>query len=201
MWQKILAITAVCLFAGATNISTASSPAPLRWDFSYRKLLKTNKVSKDAWLAEWVRSHKPPPINNFVKHWSYSPITAALLVDIPAPHAAGRLAYWFVRTEEAAYVWSFLDGYPEKECLAVSFSTKAYDELFATAMAWSQGDPVSSAEAESQGIPPGYYGFLSFFDGQESRQMLLTTNDFYLSKPLGEGRVLQAIQPTLTNCE
>jgi hypothetical protein len=110
---------------------------------------------------------------------------------------------WFVRTKDGAYYYEraegnplFKDDKPPRETHE-KLDAKAYDNFFSVASRWQQGAAVKPENTPRGGIP-GYDGLLSVYDGGNSRQMLLTLEDFAVCddqkcehwKP---GRLMQAL--------
>jgi hypothetical protein len=92
---------------------------------------------------------------------------------------------WLVRTKDEAYYYEraegnplFKDDKPPRESHE-TLETQSYDGFFAVASRWQQGDAVKPEKTPAGGIP-GYDGVFSLYDRGNSRQMLLTLEDFAL---------------------
>ena len=174
----VIALLATSLSWGRPVHASHTGPIGSDFDLTYKEVMKTNGIASGDWLGTWLRDHPGPPLKKTLRRWRRGPVVASMLVDCPAFHAAERSAYYFVRAEDAAYYWAFVDGKVEEEG-PVPLVT--FDSLLATLSALDQAPPLP-AERAAPDVPPGYFGFLSTFDRGVTRQILLTLEDFYVAK-------------------
>jgi hypothetical protein len=190
------------LLIGCSRITADAppiSPTSLGWDLSYQSLLAKNQVRSDEWLATWLTSHRKVPIEEVLRTWKDQPVVASALVEFAHPHARDFLAYWFLRTQDAAYYWVFLGGRSEGKS-AVPFEPRLLDELLAAASLWRQRPPLP--DNMSPNAAPGYFGFLSTYDHGTPRQILLTYEDLIAPrdpewKQVERGRVMRMLEPII----
>jgi hypothetical protein len=134
-----------------------------------------------------------------LRTWEDQPVISSVLVEFAHPHAREFLAYWFLRTQDAAYYWVFLAGRSEGKS-AVPFEARLLDELLAAASLWRQRPPLP--DGISANTVPGYFGFLSTYDRGTARQLLLTYEDFVAPRDpewnrVEKGRVMRMLEPII----
>lgn len=192
-------------------------PNSLDWDLTYTSVLEKNSVSRKEFLWKWRKlgyqgpfTRKELPAQKWIDGWHGEAIVSSILIEIPAGHAAEHINEWFVRTENHAYRWSLVEDnlWIEKK---QELNPQLYDDLFAQVSSMQQGVP-EKPEDLSTDTPPelvdfytGYAGFLSIYNKGESRQILLTWQDFGICdskvccKPecgtLRLGRLFRALKP------
>jgi hypothetical protein len=90
---------------------------------------------------------------------------------------------WLARTNDEAYYYErgegnplYKDDKPPRETQE-TLDARAYDNFFSEVSRWKQGAAVKP-ENTPVGAIPGYDGLLSLYDHGNSRQMLLTLEDF-----------------------
>lgn len=200
MFNLAKIVLLVFLF-GSSGIGQARSPA-FEWDLSYEKLLKENSVGSTELIRLWLRK-SPSPAGAWLAEINLPDVRSAVLIEFPAFHAGERTTILLFRTETEAFNWEFVEGgnWGRGE---EPVKTNTFDSLLAEVAGWKQLRPKNSEELPKH-TWPGYMGFLSYFDGKRSSQMLLTMDDFALCTrttcPTGEaylGRLLKALGPTLT---
>lgn len=117
-------------------------------------------------------------------------------MEFPAFHAGERITMWFARTREQAYQVQLVNTNRRHEETEI-FDAQIYDKMFTTMSSWQQLKPLAADELPEQALP-GYIGVLSFYDHGDSRQMLLTVEDFVhcdtkKCEHFSPGRVAQAM--------
>jgi hypothetical protein len=190
--------------AAPVEAGTALARSTPDWHLTYRSVLRANGVGRRDWLAKWLRSHKGAPVRQLLDKWPPGEITSAVLLDVPAFHAAERVVHWLVRAEVGAHAWEYVDG-EVQEAAGKSIDPKLYDQLIEAIWDWEQAPPLPEARSGEE-VPPGYFGFLSLYRAGRSRQMLLTVEDFYVPKAAGwedavDGRVLVTFGPLMESHE
>ena len=200
MKQILLAILMIpCTVACAQKASTVSPG----WDLSYSSVLNANGVGPDEWLRKWVGPNYRSAAQGWISGWKREPIESSVLLEFPA-HAGERIIIWLVRTNNQAFYYERAEGnplykddkppYEKQEALDI----QAYDIFFNVISKWEQAKPLKP-EDNPVGAIPGYSGFLSLYNSGNSRQMLLTPEDFAICdtkqcatwKP---GRLAQALK-------
>jgi hypothetical protein len=171
--------------------------ATLGWDLTYSSVLEKNNIAHDEWLWKWLGKDYQSPIQAILEHWNDEAIISSILIEHPQFHAGDHMAFWFVRTKEHAYYWGFIKGKPEKNVKEI-LSAEIYDRVFEQMSSWRQAEPMKPENTPNGGVP-GYLGFLSLYDRGNSRQMLLSVEDFYVREPNApegykEGRVVLAFK-------
>ncbi|HEV2915278.1 MAG TPA: hypothetical protein VGX92_18510 [Pyrinomonadaceae bacterium] len=171
--------------------------ASLGWDLTYSSVLERNKVARDEWLWQWLGQNYQSPVKNLLEHWEDEPILSSILIEHPVFHAGEHIAFWLIRTKNHAYYWKFAEGKPYRH-VKESVSTELYDHLFEQMASWQQAEPSKPENTPVGGIS-GYLGFLSLYDPGNSRQMLLSREDFYVCKTKDceeykEGRLVLALE-------
>jgi hypothetical protein len=160
-------------------------------------VLERNKIAHDEWIWEWLGQNYQSPVKNLIENWEGEPIESSILIEHPVFHAGEHIAFWFIRTKNHAYHWKFAEGKPYRH-VKESVSTELYDRLFEQMSSWQQAEP-SKPENTPVGGVSGYLGFLSLYDQGNSRQMLLSREDFYICKTKDcreyeEGRLVLALK-------
>jgi hypothetical protein len=169
----------------------------LGWDLTYTSVLNANHVGRDEWIVKWLGPNYQSPVKGLISTWNRAPIESSILVEFPAPHAGEHTTMWFVRTKTDAYYFEEVERNPPHKTRE-PLNPQSYDNLFRVMSSWQQAQPVKPEDTPENGIP-GYQGFLSFYNRGDSRQMLLTGEDFVICttkkcdqfKP---GRFWQAMQ-------
>lgn len=178
------------------------------WDITYRSLLERNNVAKTEWLWRWLADYKTPAESWIVNRGS-EPIVSAILIEYPAFHAGEHTTLWYFRTADGAYYWESVRG--QKHRSEEPLKPTVYDTFFQAVSTWDQLKPKPPADLQNDELP-GYFGFLSTFDKNGSRQMLLTTEDFIICldvtkgcepgpEKLKVGRLMKALEPIFTSEE
>jgi hypothetical protein len=150
----------------------------LGWDLTYSSLLRRNNIARDEWMWKWLGRDYRSPVKRLIENWKDEPIISSILIETPAFHGGEHVTEWYVRTGAHAYYWSFLDGKPHihvKEMV----SPESYDRLASQISTWQQAEPLKP-ERTPVGLVPGYFGFLSFYNHEDSRQILLSLEDFII---------------------
>lgn len=153
------------------------------WDLTYKTLLERNDfgVTRFSWLtsADEYRS----PVLPLLENWKGAPIKASVLIEFPAGHGNTHGALWFVRTSSGASSHFVLVGAPSFSESNEELELEVFDNILRTVSSWQQlprlPDGFSGAD---------YCGFLSIYDGQDARQLLLTADDFTLADEDGRRR-------------
>jgi len=193
-------LTVTCALACAQQANTRT----LGWDLTYQSVLDANGVGPAEWIREWLGPNYQSPVKQLIVNWKGEPIQSSILIEYPAPHAGEQITQWFVRTKNGGYYYERVAGNPLDKDNNPPRETnerldpQAYDKFFATVSTWQQAKPVKPEETPNGAIP-GYNGFLSSYNSGNSRQMLLTSEDFAICdtkkcetwKP---GRLAEALQ-------
>ena len=174
-----------------------SSILPLGWDLTYASVLNTNNIGPNEWIRKWLGPNFQSPIRQMISKWRDGPIESSLLLEHPAFHAGEHITIWLVRTKSRGYYIEVVEGTPfhkTKEAL----DPQSYDKIFSVMSSWQQAQPLKPEETPEGGIP-GYLGFLSFHNRGDSRQILLSGEDFVICKnrkcsDATLGRVYQALK-------
>jgi hypothetical protein len=184
----------------------AQERSAFRWDVTYRSVLERNNVAESEWIWRWLNDYKTPA-ETWVANRGPEPIVSSVLIEYPAFHAGEHTTMWFFRTADGAYYWESVRG--QKRPSEEPMTPAVYDTFFQAVSTLDQLTPKSPAEIPKGGLP-GYFGFLSTFDKNGSRQMLLTTEDFIICldvtkgcepgpEKLKPGRLMAALEPILTS--
>lgn len=174
--MKQILLVALLIIAPRVTCAQKSDALPLGWDLTYTSLLNANHVGPEEWIRKWLGPNYESPIKELISTWNHEAIESSILLVFPAPHAGEHTTMWFVRTKRQAYYIELVEDEPPhktKEAL----KTHEYDKFFGVTSSWQQAKPLKSENTPENGIP-GYSGFLSFYDRSNSRQMLLTSEDF-----------------------
>ena len=176
--KQILAL-AILFFAPNSIGAQQSNPSSLGWDLTYKTLLNANHVAPDAWINKWLGPNYESPIKPLIATWKNEPIEAAVLIEMPAPHAGEHVTMWFVRTKDRGYYFEQVEDEDDKppHKTTEALNPQAFDKFFAAISSWQQAKAVRPEDTPEGGIP-GYDGFLSLYNRSTSRQMLLTIEDF-----------------------
>lgn len=187
----------ICVFVGPMILAQqpkqnlAKVPA---WDLSYTSLLKENKIDPEQFLARWLKETDRSFTSKLLAGWQGEPITASVLIEIPAPHAAEHVVCWLFRTEKKAYYWEAIDTH-HRQPVKKEVDAKSADDALRRFSSLKQArlTPVNDPKMDeaARKALSGYLGFFNYFDKQGSRQMLLVHDDF-LEKPY---RVLSVLEP------
>ncbi len=176
--MKQILLLALLIIALKVTCAQKSDILPLRWDLTYTSVLNANHVGPDDWVWKWLGQNYESPIKQLISTSNHEAIESSILLEFPAPHAGEHITMWFVRTKSQAYYIELVEDNPPhktKEAL----KTQEYDKFFDVTSRWQQAMPLKSENTPENGIP-GYSGFLSFYDRSNSRQMLLTSEDFVI---------------------
>jgi len=182
------------------QLSKSEQQPLLGWDLTYASVLERNKIAHDAWIWKWLGwsgQDYQSPVKDILENWKDEPILSSILIEYPDFHAGDHLALWFVRTKNHTYYWGFVKGKPYKH-IKESVNTELYDRLFTDLSSWQQAEPQKPENTPVGGVP-GYLGFLSLYDQGDSKQLLLSQEDFFIrdtEAPEGykEGRLSQALR-------
>lgn len=172
------------------------------WDLTYKSVLERNNVPQGEWIWKWVRRSESPA-EKWISNWQGKRIVSSILVEFPAFHAAERTTMWFVRTSDEAYYWEVVEG-RETEQNEESLKPQVFDAFFREVSSWQQLEPKPAKDIPKD-VLPGYFGFLSFYDKDGSKQMLLTMEDFIICLDkscmpgkLKSGRFMAALKPIIS---
>jgi hypothetical protein len=197
---RFVLITSLGVVAHTIYAQPQKANHPLGWDLTYASVLRRNKVEPNEWIWKWLGRNYQSPVKPLIARWRGEPIISSVLIESPSFHAGERVSVWLVRTKDHAYYWELIEGKPPihvKEPL----SPQLYDEMFNAVSTWQQAEPLKPEDTPPGGAP-GYIGFLSIYDRNVSRQMLLSLADFYLPnnknpEEAKEGRLALAIDPVV----
>ncbi len=186
----------VLLVLPHSALGQESTSAALGWDLTYASVLYANRIGPDEWIRKWLGPGYQSPVRKLLSKWRGEPIDSAILIEHPAFHAGERTTLWFVCTKSRAYYVEMVEANP-RHTLKEPLSLPLYDKLFALMSPWQQAQPRKPEDKPKNALP-GYIGFLSFYNRGDSRQMLLTMEDFADCKDrncdeVTLGRVYQAL--------
>jgi hypothetical protein len=150
----------------------------LGWDLTYSSVLKRNNIGRDEWLWGWLGRDYQSPVKSLVEGWHGEPIVFSILIEYPVFHAGEHIVQWFVRTRNRAYYWGYLDG-KARGHVKESIKPEVFDRMFEQMFSWQQAGPQKPEDTPHGGVP-GYLGFLSLYRGGDSRQLLLSQEDFFI---------------------
>lgn len=172
----------------------------LGWDLTYASVLGRNKVEPNEWIWKWLGRNYQSPVKPLIARWRGEPIISSVLIESPSFHAGERVSLWLVRTKGHAYYWELIEGKPPIH-IKEPLNPQLYDEMFKTMSTWQQAEPLKP-EDTPPGAAPGYIGFLSIYDRNVSRQMLLSLADFGMpdrdnAEEVKEGRLSLALKPII----
>lgn len=194
-------ITNLVLFLALSLSVTAQEKNLLGWDLSYGTVLKQNNPADTDWVRMWL-AQSESPAEKWIATWQNAPIISSILIEHPAFHAAERTTMWFVRTNDGAYYWELVQASKPRRN-EEEIKPEVYDALFSTITAWKQLNARPASETPKD-ILPGYIGFLSIFNQNGSRQIMLTMEDFVLCLDascmpgkLTSGRLMAALEPII----
>lgn len=168
---------AVLIVAAQVSFAQKQATPPLGWDLTYQTVLNANHVGRDEWIWKWLGPKYESPIKRLLATWKRGPIQSAVLIEMPMPHAGEHATMWLVRTKNRAYYFEFVIDEGRQHTKNEALAMKTYDRFFNEVSSWQQANPVKPEDTPPGGIP-GYDGFLSLYDRGNSRQMLLTIEDF-----------------------
>ena len=193
--NKIFLIIVILVLTPSVFGQKSTTPS-LGWDLTYISVLSANRVAPDEWVRKWLGPNFQSPARQLISKWRDGPIESSVLLEHPAFHAGEHVTIWLVRTKHHAYYIELVEANPRHK-LKESLSLHLYDKLFGMMSSWQQAQPLMPEDTPENGIP-GYMGFLSFYNRGDSRQMLLTGEDFVIckTKKCDEaklGRVYQAL--------
>lgn len=178
------------------------SNRPFGWDLTYSSVLETNKIGSNEWIRKWLASDYQSPAKKWISEWQGESIVSSILIEYPAFHAAEHTTMWLFRTKNRAYYWQDIEGAKFGD-IKKNLKLEEYDNLFTTVSSWQQAEPAKPKTPQSI---PGYLGFLSLYDKNESRQMLLSQEDFMTCdkkecKGVKAGRLMLALEPVIPKYE
>ncbi len=196
--MKLILIVAILIVAPQIIFAQEPGVPSLGWDLTYQTVLDTNHIPPSEWIWKWLGPKYESPIKPLLAAWRHEPIESSVLIEMPAPHAGEHVTAWFVRTKNHGYYFEVVedeDNGPHKT--TEDLSPQAYDKFFDAVSSWKQAEPVKP-ENTPVGAVPGYDAFLSLYTRGNSRQMLLTIEDFAIcnNKKCEEwkpGRLAQAM--------
>ena len=151
----------------------------LGWDLTYLPLLRNAGVCPGHEYCEYAAAKPQPPVNKHFAEWTDGTIISSILIELPDGHADLE-PWWFIRTKDKAYWWSFHPHRPNplgKQPLPV----EVYDRAFQTIECWQAHVPQNKTFFDGRG--DGYIGYLSLYKQGQSRQMLLTSHDLFETWP------------------
>ena len=178
--MKHILLLALLLSAPTIICAQKSDALTLGWDLSYMSVLNANQVDPDAWVREWLGANYKSSIKEDIASWKGGAIESAILIEFPAPHAAEHITMLFVRTRGQAHYIELVEDEPPRRTRE-TLKIQQYDKFFGVLSTWQQAKPLKPEDAPDNAIP-GYMGFLSFYVRGNSRQMLLTSEDFVICK-------------------
>lgn len=176
--MKHILLLALLLSAPKIICAQKSNTLTLGWDLSYKSVLDANQVGPDAWVREWLGANYESSIKETIASWKGGAIESAILIEYPAPHAAEHITTLFVRTRGQAYYIELVEDEPPRRTRE-TLNIQQYDKFFGVLSSWQQAKPLKPEDVPDNAIP-GYMGFLSFYNRGNSRQMLLTNEDFVI---------------------
>ena len=183
------------------SICAQQKVASFGWDLTYKSVLERNNVAKSEWIWPWLAQYKSPA-EKWISGWEGKPIVTSILIEFPAFHAAEHTTIWLIRTNDEAFYWEMVEG-RESDKNEESIAPQVYDAVLKQALSWQQLEPKMAKDLPEQALP-GYFGFLSYNGPNESKQMLLTMDDFVICLDKGclpgklkPGRLMEAIEPIL----
>lgn len=192
----LVTVGAQPIFAQKRKVNSAQT---FGWDLSYASVLKRNNLGRNEYLWKWLQQNNPAYTRVIIESWRGEPIVSSVLIEHPAFHAGEHQILWLIRTHNRAYYWHAVEG--KSFFVKEEFSPQLYDETFKSISSWQQAEPLSSQNTPPQGVP-GYFAILNLYDRGQSRQMLLTLEDFYVYDKAAEdnfrdGRLVQILVPIL----
>ncbi len=181
-------------------VCAQKSNRSLGWDLTYSSVLERNNIGRSEWIWKWLGSGYQAPAKKWISEWRGEPIVSSILLEYPAFHAGEHTTMWFVRTKDHAYYWQAVEDEEANDVKKV-LKPRVYDNLFMLVSSWQQAKPLRVEDTPTEGVP-GYIGFLSLYDRDKSRQMLLSQEDFVICdtkecKTWKPGRLAHALKPVL----
>ena len=178
------------------------------WDLSYESVLEKNKVDRREGIWKWLKftykkDYDPDyetPAKKWISEWKGEPIISSVVIDYPAFHAAEHTTMWFFRTKDKAYYWEYIDE-SSPQLKKIELKPEVYDKIYQQMSSWEQYKPLKPKETHPDDLP-GFIGFLSSYEKDKSRQILLTRQDFMIceTKDCDKrklGRIFVALEPIL----
>ena len=190
----------IALFLFCLTIIAQDLNRPLGWDLTYSSVLKANKIGSKTFIRKWLASEYQAPPKKWISEWQGEPIISSILIEYAAfSHAGEHTTMWLFRTKCHAYYWLDIEDIKFSDDLKNDLELELYDKLLTQVSFWKQ---VKPAKPKSPQSIPGYLGFLSLYDKDNSRQMLLSEEDFLICKTkkckgVKAGRLMLALQPIL----
>ena len=168
------------------------------WDLTYQSVLaKNNLAAQDVALVGLGPGYRSPA-TRAMTGWKGSTIKSSILIETPGGMCGAAVhTLWLVRTDDNAYFYASLSVTPPEDSNG-ELDAALLDELVITAASWEQADRPRRRKDVAFAID--YFGFLSTYDGQTSKQLILTSEDILLRSERDQsdqrpGRLLQAIEP------
>jgi hypothetical protein len=195
-------LTVALLFAAVAAYGPGTQATPSQtcfgWDLAYRALLDCEQPPKSEFLAVWLDRTTQPPICEAVRFRPDEPVTAAILIELPAFHAGERLTSLYIRTAQGACSWRWVEEKPAPtQPQAIPAST--FDTVYANVSNWKQSEPLRSGEYLGDEVPVGYIGFLSVYGPGVSGQWMFSLADVFEGGPsiekIRKGRLFRALGP------
>lgn len=196
-------VSAILVISCTLACAQRASVSQLGWDLSYSSVLDVNAVGPNEWIRKWLGPDYQSPAKTWISAWNHEPIESSILLEYPA-HAGERIIMWFARTKTSAYYHEraegnplYKDNKPPQEA-SKSLDVQAYDQFYSAVSSWKQQKPLSLEETPNGAIP-GYNGVMSLYNGADSRQILLTNQDFGICETKTcetwkRGRLLEALR-------
>jgi hypothetical protein len=182
---------------GCSEWEAEATGQGLGWDLTYEPALRRSGLGPDSVYWQWGKSRSIPPFDKLAAEWQGDPITSSILIEGPDGHA-GMGALWLIRTKGQAYWWG-PDG-------KVPVPQQEYDRAFEAMACWRQDVPPNGDVFNGR---EGYLGFLNLYKEGHSRQMLLTSRDWFLIWPTGSktpdestwGRLWITLKPVFSSAD
>ena len=176
--MKQILLLALLISVSKNIYGQKSDTLPLAWDLTYTSVLNANQVDPDAWIRKWLGPNYESSIKEVIASWKDGEIESAILLEFPAPHAAEHITILFVRTSGQAHYIELVEDDPPRRTREI-LKIQEYDKFFGVISRWQQAKPLKPDDIPDDAIP-GYSGFLSLYNRGNSRQMLLTSEDFVI---------------------
>lgn len=169
-------------------------PKDFGWDLSYHPLLKKNGIGPDEYVAHWLKGTDRTFTHGLLAQWRGKRITASILIEHPAFHAAEHSILWLIRTDDKAFFWTAVDKRGFRDPEQQEIKPSQFDDILKSISSMHQANPQKRKVKDAQDLS-GFCSFLSLYEGRGCRQMLLTFDDFYVEgEGGGRGRLLIALE-------
>lgn len=187
----IVAVVLLCL-----PIFAQESNRPFDWDLTYSSVLKANKIGSKTFIQKWLAKDYQAPAKKWISEWQDKSIVSSILIEYANfAHAGEHTTMWLFRTKNSAYYWQDIED-TNFSSVKKEFKPEVFDNLLTKVSSWKQAKPNQPKHPQSI---PGYLGFLSLYNKNQSRQMLLSEEDFMICKEkcknVKAGRLLLALKP------